>query len=413
MLKLTNNIKKFTVGNLKVGVISDSQITPFACKKETEFERNLIRSLETFKKNGCTMIIFAGDITNKGSMIGYKRYINCYKKVFGNNMPIVQNIMGNHDYYWGMLGKNYQRYIFEKAFNESPFTHYVVNGYHFIGCSPTSYSMTNGYVGIEEWLEENIKLAVEDNLNNPIFITTHNSPKNTTYGSFEWGDIGLDKIFSKYSQIVTFAGHSHYSIMDERCFYNDKYIALSTQSTSYVEMEHGKMNGTIPPNAYTCPMGYIIEFNDKIVAHRYDLINNVELKKDKTWQLYPKINNNFVIDKPKFVDKECTTEIVDDFTHLKFSRAICNDIIHSYKLIIDNEIEQLYFSDFYLGNVEDNKYITLPIFNIAKGRHDIKIFAINSKNEVSNNFIEIKDAYINKNKKYRKIQTPDKINYRF
>ena len=160
-------------------------------------------------------------------------------------------------------------------------------------------------------------------------------------------------------------------------------------------------------------MGYIIDFDDKIIVHRYNLINNKEMKADSTWQIYPRVAGTKEITKPSFPNKECRAEIIDGFTHLIFNRAINNDIIHSYKLVIDDSVEQLYFSDFYLGEPKDAEHMTLPLFDIPKGKHSIKIFAINSNNELSDDYIEIKDVDVNKKKHYRKIQTPDKINYRF
>lgn len=405
--------KYFTVDKLKVGVISDSQMSPLSWKKNTIFEDNLIYALETFKKNNCSMIIFAGDICNKASKVAYERYLNCYRKVYGDKLPIIQHVMGNHDYY-NLLGEKYARKLFEKMLGQSPYTHYVINGYHFIGASPKNCSMTSAYNGIQDWLDKNIKIAEIDSQNKPIFITTHNSPQNTTYGSEDWGDISLNSIFSRYQNIVNFAGHSHYSILDERSMYNGKYTALSTQSVSYIELEKGKCNGTIPPMAYNYPMGYILDFVDnKVYAHRVDLKRNIYLKENSLWQIFPFEKNGKILkNNLDFVDYDISYRIVNDLTELVFVYPKCNDFVHSYKIIINNTITQYYFSDYYMGCDSDKNKQRIILYNIPRGFYNIKIFAVDSYQNESENYLEINNVPVIKKVKYKKVQTPEKRNYR-
>ncbi len=413
MLKIEDNISEFSVEYLKVGVISDSQLTPCAWKKNTIYERNLIDSLQTFKSNECNMIIFAGDICNKASDIAYQRYVNCFKYVFGEDMPIVQSIMGNHDYL-GFASKKFYRKLFRDNLNQEPFTHLVINGYHFIGVSPCSANMYDAYRPVEDWLERNINIALADNKDRPIFITTHNAPKDTVYGSDKWGDVYLGEILKKYKQVVNFCGHSHYSILDERSFYFDKYTVLSTQSVSYLEMESGKQNGTIPPMAFDCPMGYIMDFdNDKIFAKRYDLKRNIELKADTRWQIYPQ--NKRIINKenkPKLNIKDVSYTLINDLTQIKFIKTADSDSIHSYKLVINDNVEQYYFSDFYRG-IDCTQHQEITLYDLERGWYDIKIFAVNSYGQVSDYFVAIDNVPIIKKAKYRMIQTPEKLWHRF
>jgi hypothetical protein len=57
-------------------------------------------------------------------------------------------IMGNHDYWlsdfvkcWEIPFKGKMRRRMEKYTGESPWSHKVLNGYHFIGLSPVNGSM--------------------------------------------------------------------------------------------------------------------------------------------------------------------------------------------------------------------------------------------------------------------------------
>lgn len=45
------------------------------------------------------MILFAGDIGDAGSYFAFKIYKNTIDEVFGDDKPVIQTIMDNHDYW--------------------------------------------------------------------------------------------------------------------------------------------------------------------------------------------------------------------------------------------------------------------------------------------------------------------------
>ena len=231
--------KTFNINErLRIGIISDSQLSPVRRKNETTFRNNLVLSLSVLKKQGCNMIIFAGDIGNMASGFAYDTYKAAFKSVFGEKIPIIQSIMGNHDYYGLRTPENCRR-LFTKKIGSSPFTHYTVNGFHFIGVSPDCEKMSDGYRKILPSLKIEIELAKKECGDRPIFVTTHNCAENTVYGSDDWGDKGLFDLFSQYPNLINFAGHLHYSLLDERSVWQGAFTAFGTQSTSYVELEKG------------------------------------------------------------------------------------------------------------------------------------------------------------------------------
>ena len=147
------DLRKFETGRrLRVGVISDSQLTPYPHKRPTTFERNLLASFRTLKAYGCDMIVFAGDICNRASKNGYKLFKRCLDAAFSGDKPIVQAIMGNHDYYFHPA----PRRLFERELGQKPLTHFVVNGVHFIGASPDSPSMHRGYSETRGFIAERL-----------------------------------------------------------------------------------------------------------------------------------------------------------------------------------------------------------------------------------------------------------------
>lgn len=88
------------------------------------------------------------------------------------------------------------------------------------------------------------------------------------YGSDDWGDKGLFDLFSQYPDLINFAGHLHYSLLDERSVWQGAFTAFGTQSTSYIELEKGKVNGSVPPDAYMFPMGYLLDFEEESITVR-------------------------------------------------------------------------------------------------------------------------------------------------
>ena len=72
--------------------------------------------------------------------------------------------MGNHDY-WSLNNTlNSPKYdeekqkLFEEKTKEKPYTHKIINGYHFINWSCDNYSFENPYTNFF-WLEKQIELA--------------------------------------------------------------------------------------------------------------------------------------------------------------------------------------------------------------------------------------------------------------
>ena len=155
--------------------------------------------------------------------------------------------MGNHDFWTeGSHGyPGYKQNLFEKNLEQSPWTHLILNGFHFIAASPDSGDSSRAYTGRAlNWLDEQIALAEKDAEKDgkPIFVITHQNPSATVYGSGEWGDQSLKSLLDKYPQAVSISGHSHFSILDERSIYQDKFTAFTTQSIAYLEMERDKFD---------------------------------------------------------------------------------------------------------------------------------------------------------------------------
>ena len=390
---------------LRVGIISDSQLSP---KGEEDIKyNNLKQSLTVLKNNDVDMILFAGDIGDLGKVPVYDLYNKAIDQVFGDQRPIIQTIMSNHDYWENGTPYNCRR-LFEKKMGHSPWSHYVVGGYHFIGASPAYGGMDDGYKEVAGWLKKELDKAVADDPDKPIFVTTHNYAVDTAYGSDEWGDRYINDIFKDYPQVVNFGGHSHYSILDERAIHQENYTTITTQSVSYTELETGKENRTIPPNADKTPMGLIMDVSsDEIVIHRYNFSVQYGLsgyEEKDPWILPTTLNKqNFSYtnsirmannEAPQMTAASGSSFVKEGKIYLRFSAGKDDDFVHSYKIEWSNGTSQLYFSDFYNGLSAMATTVDLEILNMPQGNYTAKIYAVDSWGRVSDNYTEIVDVAI-------------------
>ena len=391
----------------KVAVISDTQLPPTEKQmgEDDTFLQNLKKTLTVLKHHKVDMILFAGDIGDLGTRFAFQTYQDALDEVFGNGRPIIQTIMGNHDY-WNksvFTAINHQK-AFTEILGQSPWTHYVVNGYHFIGASPDSGSMTRGYRRTAKWLDAELKKASADSEGKPIFVITHNQPKNTSYGSEDWGDETLDAVLSKYPNVIDFSGHVHYSLLDERSIWQGDYTVVNTQSLSYTELEEGKENGTIPPDAEKTPMGYLIEFSkDSIRLRRINFADGTtgqEEKEEMRWSFPLPYRNDgrysFEARKaansaPVMPEAGGMATVQNDRVYLLFPAASDDDFVHSYRVIIDGKDEQLFFCDFYNGLDTMSKQVTLELTDIKKPeeKHSFEIRAVDSWGAESKTCLQI------------------------
>ncbi len=386
----------------KVAVISDTQLPPTEedLKNDDTYLQNLKKALTVIKNNGVDMILFAGDIGDLGTRFAFQTYVDALDEVFGDDKPIVQTIMGNHDY-WNKNASTAINHIkaFEDITGQSPWTHYVVNGYHFIGASPNYGSMSSAYSITAKWLDKELEKASADSEGKPIIVMTHNQPKDTSYGSEDWGDSTLNKVLSKYPNVINFSGHVHYSLLDERSIWQGEYTVINTQSLSYIELEQGKENGTVPPNADATPMGYIMEFSGKSIdIHRVNFADGnmgYEEKTDMLWSFSLPYENDgkYAFDSrkaenqaPVINNTEGTVTSNEDKVILSFAAGTDDDFVHSYKVVIDDRETKYFFSDFYSGI--DNMKNTVELEDDGK-THNYKIYAVDSWGEESESCVTI------------------------
>lgn len=285
---------------LTIGIMSDNQLG-----QDEKFKGMLTDALEMFKEKDVNAIMNVGDYTDVGTKEFYDEYAKILNSVFPDQAkPIRMSIMGNHDYWLGMLtdvweipfkGKMQRRFM--KATGEtSPWTHKVINGYHFIGASPTNGGMgQEAYAKKIGWIKEQIEIAIKDNPNNPVFVMTHNNPQGTVYMSDSDGCENLNELFKNYPQVISLSGHSHASLMDEESIFQQDYTAVNTQCLSYVCFAENEIQLYQDEQSFIqdSPIAMIMTIKDnKVSFQRYSVGDKKEIK--EPWIVdFPVSKENF------------------------------------------------------------------------------------------------------------------------
>ena len=230
----------------RIGIMSDHQLngTTGANMDAT------ISAMHYFADHGVDAVIDAGDIADSNPETIYSYFVQQYNSIIGEDVPLVA-VPGNHDIWSDNTLNVYRRYFGE------PNKHLVIGGYHFIviSANPALGTATNGNYGIGEktFARTELNAAKADTPEGqPIFVITHQHVKNTVYASgpdANWCNDFLCGIIEDYPNAVHFSGHSHAVLEDERSIWQGDFTAVGTASLSYTELEYGKANGSVPPEA--------------------------------------------------------------------------------------------------------------------------------------------------------------------
>lgn len=271
---------------LKVGIISDLQLAPKG--GSDTYDNSYRRALEFLKVQDVDMMINAGDYTDTATQEAVDNYAGILNEVYPQSeRPISLSILGNHDYWlpyfvdcWEIpIKSKLQKRYLEAVGEQSPWTHKVVGGYHFIGFSPCNGGMdSSAYADKIDWAREQIELAVREDPDKPIFVVTHAPPNDTVYMSDEEDYGVLSELFRQYPQLVSISGHTHAPLMDDRSIWQGEYTAVNTQCVSYICFEQGTLaSGEDRDAIEQNPMCLIMEISrEQLVFHRYRVLDGSE-----------------------------------------------------------------------------------------------------------------------------------------
>lgn len=357
-----------------------SSVNDASAKRLAQLFKSTYAYAETQAYDKVDAFVAVGDITNYGQAYEYTAWKSIVEANKKNETQLI-TVMGNHEFYgnlndleWGVNG-------YTQNMDPELNKHVVVNGYHFIGVS--TYG-EGDYSEDLEWLEQNLAEAAADDADKPIITFQHHHIKDTVYVSSEWyanQSAQLDALYSKYSQVLNFSGHSHGPINNPASCYQKDYTLFGTGTLAYFEMTTGMTYGTVPPGADQAAQFYIVEVSkdNRVRAMPYNLLTDdffktadgskqlvyeIDNLQDKSTWKYTDAARKAENQKPAFdADAAITVgKTTSSSVEITFPQAKDDNCVYSYQIICNgagNKKDYNYFSEFYFEPMPETLTFTL------------------------------------------------------
>ncbi len=366
-----------------------------------------------YDKNGLDAIAIAGDIADNGTRAQIDVFSAIVKDTGIENVMLIP---GNHDgvgklpVYLESMGESYFSVDVDKTMLAKGARHCVVGGSHFFFIEPTSYGSNCPYnTEVLAWLDASLKKVTAEDPNAYIFVFTHPMPYNTCYGSTlsggSWYTTYLTDTLSKYPQVVTFGGHLHFPVNDERTIMQTTFTALGCGSVRYLAIEHGYSNmasATVPKDAHDVSSGLLVQVDasGNVRVTRMDFSNNTTFK--TPWELsYPTADKahltKYGFDRaednkaPTLTGTPVLSATVSHANGIISGATLTvpagsdDDLVHHYSVTVKNEttgqISQYKFlSDFYRHAQVSGmaKTLTFPLDISSAGKYTVEVTAVDS-----------------------------------
>ncbi|MEG0457315.1 MAG: LamG-like jellyroll fold domain-containing protein, partial [Oscillospiraceae bacterium] len=377
-----------------------------------------LEQLKAKTNNKLDAIFVAGDLTDNGNVAQAQQFKKVYESVLGQDPTKLIYALGNHDSSGGSnaklfadtLGQSFFETDIDKDQINNGNRFVEVNGYYFISVE------VQGYGGAEkcyysaatkDWLSKKLEFCNNQNPNKPIFVATHAMIYDTAYGSTlpgdgpAWYTKQLTPILSKYPQAVTFSGHVHHPLNDERSIMQTAFTSLGCGSVSYMAIESGYTDeptptSTVPVDASQTSQGLLVQIDksNNMKVTRMDFYNNREI--GKPW-IIPAPNANG--DHLKYYGKDRADRndapVFDSNTKFDVAIQNGNEIKISTGIAKDDEMVHHYRAEVKLKNSDDKPAVlktlsgfyrtTMPTsFNYTFKKlylgatYEVKVYAVDS-----------------------------------
>ena len=211
--------------------------------------------------HGLATLIAAGDLTHDGKENEIATMKHVLTSVIDLQKTAFVYVAGNHDKHDPDCNLTYDRLFSEdcaKAYDTcglspdgtwSGARHISVRGVHFITLGPDKFHKKEANIYPEQtkqWLDETLARITAEDPNAYVFVITHLLMWGTCYGSvrgYFYASDDLTPILSKYPQVVTFGGHLHYPLNDDRAIMQTSFTAMETATLSDMLIDgHGLAN---------------------------------------------------------------------------------------------------------------------------------------------------------------------------
>lgn len=330
-------------------------------------------------------VVVAGDFTGAGEEKEYQSY----NKIVAENIKEgtqLLTVLGNHEFIaYRDVDATVGYDVYKKFVHEDVDRDVVINGYHFICVSYDDNGKT--FSGKMQWLDERLRNATAEDPTKPVFVIQHPHPAFTVYGSVNWGDFSTRTVLSRYPQVISFSGHSHYASNDPRSVWQGEFTAVGTGSLSafmgnlnYIEGDQdapGKSGGA-----------WLVECdaNGNVSMKLYDIENRMFFDNidyyftnlsDKTKRTYNWHNQQALDTAPEFPENAAVTSYVDENgdTVITFPEAEGYYEAENYKITVRNEnnktvYEKTVISEYVRATDDD---VTVNLGKLENGSYTVKV----------------------------------------
>ena len=295
---------------LRVGVLSDIHVfdgapdDPRSVGTCDMFEK----ALRYFASRSVDVVVVAGDMADSGLVSELNMVGDTWRKVFpdgkrpdGGKVEKVF-VYGNHDVGGWLWTKNAKRAMAEgaeaigkggniakswkEAFDEDYAPMYIKDGkgYKFVGVHYDEFDKKGAVAAFLNGHRKELEGT------KPFFYTQHYHPKGTCSAPWTWGqDSGeATRALAAFPNAVSFSGHSHTPLTDDRTLWRGAFTSVGTASLRYLIPFGGRENSRIfgakdartqqmPPLA--CRDGHhgqiMTVYDDRLVLERYDFKNGL------------------------------------------------------------------------------------------------------------------------------------------
>lgn len=204
--------------------------------------------------NTLDALVLTGDNCDSGSDEEYEILRSVIRENIREETTLIA-IMGNHEF--GTTGHE----GFTRHMGQDIDTHVVVKGFHFIGISPDPSDTWQTPLQLN-WMSAQLRKAVADDPEKPIFTMQHGHIWNTVYVSRSWYtqmSLPLHMVYARYPQVVNFSGHSHGPVNDPLNIWQNSYTQVGAGTLNYFEMERDIGDNTVPEGSRNAAQYLIVE----------------------------------------------------------------------------------------------------------------------------------------------------------
>lgn len=205
-------------------------------------------------------VIMTGDITDFGKPSSFFAFKHAVDNNITGDTDLLAVAAKNHDSYLGRISRSYISAIT----GDGADYHKVINGFHFIGLSPSPDLILHYSAIQKKWLDKQLAQAAADDPAKPIFVFQHEHIKGTVYGSLNedgWGIDALTDVISKYPQVINISGHSHYPANDPRSIWQGGFTAINDGGLSYYEFTIDGQNSQRPAGSSNLAQALLVEID--------------------------------------------------------------------------------------------------------------------------------------------------------